>query len=76
MEEEMLILSPSGHSDLGWCLILGACLACVPRLECPGAEGAGGTKQATCLHNGPGVPVALCRAPNLQNQWEKLRVWN
>ena len=37
-------------------------------LECPGAEGAGSMQQAVCLQNGPGVPVALWRAPSLQVQ--------
>ena len=32
----MLTLFPPGNSDLGWCHIPGARLACDPRLESPG----------------------------------------
>ena len=40
-----LTLLPSGHSDLGWGHIPGARVACIPRLECPGAEGSGSRGQ-------------------------------
>ena len=66
----MLTLHPSGYSNLDWCHKPGDLLAWFPSLECPGAEGAGSMGQAVCLHNGPGVPVALSRVLNLQIQVE------
>ena len=64
----MLPLFPPGNSDLGWCHIPGARLACVPRMECAGAEGAGSLWQAVYLQNRPGVSLPFCRAPNPQIQ--------
>ena len=58
----------SGHSDLGWGHIPGARVVCIPRLECPRADGAGSRGQVECLHKEPGLPVASCSAPNLETQ--------
>ena len=63
-----LTLLPSGHSDLGWGHIPGARVACIPRLECPGAVGAGSRGQVEYLRKEPGLPVARCSAPNLETQ--------
>lgn len=70
IEKEMLVLFPSGHSDLGWCHTPGAWLGFVGRLQCPGGERELGSCkwQAGYFHNEPGVPVALCRSLNLQKQ--------
>ena len=60
----MLTLFPSGHSDLGCGHIPGAWLAWVPRLECPGAEGAPSMWQAVCLHKEPGVLLPSAEPPD------------
>ena len=59
----MLILFPSGYSDLGCGHIPGACLAWVPRLERPGAEGTGSMWQAVRLHKEPRVPLPYAEPP-------------
>ena len=54
----------------------GAWLVWIPRLECPGAEGAGSMWQAVCLQSGQGVPVASGEPPDSRYRQEKLRDWN
>jgi len=43
------------------------------KAERTGAEGARSRWQAVSPQGGPGVPAALCRAPNLQKQVGEIR---
>ena len=60
----MLTLFPSSHGYT-WVGITSreTGQAWVPRLACGGTQGPGRMWQAARPHDGPGVPLALCRSP-------------
>lgn len=67
MEEEiMLILSPSGHRNLGWCLMLEPDWLVYQGWSVLGLRELRALASPRASHNGPGVPVALTQPPTFR----------
>ena len=72
----MLTLVPPGNSDLGWCHIPGARLACDRRLESPGPRELGVCGRQCTSKMDLEYLFLSAEPPTSRYRQEKLRAWS